>query len=130
MMYVSHPTMRRSYGHSKTARAGLRLTVGLFAAPREDRAMRHLDDPQSAIRAALRRRRRTLGLTQEAAARMLGLPRFVYHRIETGRRRIRLDELAAICAAYGCHVGEIVQDGELAAGFAHAARALLGRMPG
>ena len=88
------------------------------------------DDPQSEIRAALRRRRRALGLTQNMAAEMLGVPRFVYHRIEAGRRRLRLEELAAICAAYGCHVGEIVQDGELAAGFAQAARALLGRMPG
>jgi DNA-binding XRE family transcriptional regulator len=122
--------MRRSYGHSKTARAGMRLAAGLFAPPREEKAMRHRDDPQAAIRSALRRRRRTLGLTQAAAARMLGLPHFTYHRIEAGRRRIRLEELAAICAAYGCHVGEIVQDGELAAGFAQAARALLGRMPG
>ncbi len=89
--------------------------------------MRHPGDPQASIRSALRRRRRALGLTQEAAAQMLGMSRLTYHRIEASRRRIRLDELAAICAAYGCHIGELVQDGQLAAGFAHAAAALLGR---
>ena len=38
----------------------------------------------SVHRSALRRRRRVLGLTQEAAARVLGMSRLSYHRIETG----------------------------------------------
>lgn len=88
--------------------------------------MRHTDDPQACIRSALRRRRRTLGLTQEAAARVLGMPRLTYHRIETGARHIHFSELAAICAAYHCHIGELLQDGQLADAYAHAAKAILG----
>jgi DNA-binding XRE family transcriptional regulator len=79
------------------------------------------DDPQSAIRAALRRRRRTLGLTQEQAAVLLGLPRLTYHRIEAGRRRIRVGELAAICAVYNCPIGELIADEALAQAFARVA---------
>jgi DNA-binding Xre family transcriptional regulator len=84
------------------------------------------DDPQACIRSALRRRRRTLGLTQEDAARILGMSRLAYHRIETGCRRIHFSELAAICAAFSCHVGELVQDGQLANAYAYAAKAILG----
>ncbi len=72
------------------------------------------DDPQGAIRAALRRRRRALGLTQDEAAALLGLKRLTYHRIETGRRRIKASELAAISAVYHCPIGELVEDGALA----------------
>ena len=73
--------------------------------------MQRADDSQACIRSALRRRRRTLGLTQEHAASLLGMSRISYHRIETGARRIRFSELAAICAAFNCHIGELVQDG-------------------
>ena len=88
--------------------------------------MRRTDDSQASIRSALRRQRRTLGLTQEDAASMLGMSRVTYHRIETGSRRIRLSELAAICAAFNCHIGELVQDGQLANAYAFAAKAILG----
>ena len=88
--------------------------------------MRRADDSQACIRSALRRRRRTLGLTQEAAARVLGMSRLTYHRIETGTRRIHFSELAAMCAAYNCGVGELLQDSQLAGAFAYAARAILG----
>lgn len=88
--------------------------------------MRHGDDSQACIRSALRRRRRTLGLTQEDAARVLGLSRITYHRIERGSRRIRFSELATICAAFNCHIGELVQDGQLATAYASAAKAILG----
>src|SRR5262249_60682913 len=81
------------------------------------------------IRSALRRRRRTLGLTQEDTAGMLGMSRMTYHRIETGSRRIRLSELAAICTAFECHIGELVQDGQLANAYAFAAKAILGEAP-
>jgi transcriptional regulator with XRE-family HTH domain len=83
-------------------------------------------DPQGAIRAAIRRRRRLLGLTQQQAAALLGLPRLTYHRIETGRRRIRAGELAAICAAYNCPVGELVENDALARAFVRAAADLSG----
>ena len=88
--------------------------------------MSRADDAQACIRSALRRRRRTLGLTQEDAARVLGMTRMTYHRIETGARRIRFLEVAAICAAFNCHVGELVQDGQLASAYAYAAKAILG----
>jgi DNA-binding XRE family transcriptional regulator len=111
---------------SRAARRGALLSAALFrGAPRR----RPTDDPQSAIRAALRRRRRALGLTQAEAAQMLGLPRLAYHRIEAGRRRIGFAEMAAICGAFGCHVGELVEDGQLAHAFARAAQVLLGQGP-
>jgi transcriptional regulator with XRE-family HTH domain len=88
------------------------------------------DDAQACIRSALRRRRRTLGLTQEAAAHVLGMSRLTYHRIEIGRRRVQFTELAAICAAFNCHIGELVQDGQLANAFVNAAKALLGDAQG
>jgi transcriptional regulator with XRE-family HTH domain len=88
--------------------------------------MRRVDDSQASIRSALRRRRRTLGLTQEDAAGILGMSRMTYHRIETGARRIRFSELATICAAFNCHIGELVQDGQLANAYANAAKAILG----
>jgi DNA-binding Xre family transcriptional regulator len=89
--------------------------------------MRRGDDSQACIRSALRRRRRTLGLTQQEAAHLLGMSRVTYHRMETGVRRIRFSELAAICAAFSCHVGELVQDGQLAEAYAYAAKAILGQ---
>lgn len=85
------------------------------ASPRDLASRR--DDPQSAIRAAMRRRRRMLGLTQGQAAALLGLPRLTYHRIETGGRRIRAGELAAICTAYDCPIGQLVADDALARAF-------------
>ena len=88
--------------------------------------MRRADDTQACIRSALRRRRRTLGLTQENTAVLLGMSRMTYHRIEMGMRRIRFAELAVICSAFNCHIGELVQDGELASAYIEAARAILG----
>ena len=91
--------------------------------------MRYSDDPQSCIRAALRRRRRALGLTQEATARLLGMSRLTYHGIETGARHIHFADLAAICDTFNCAPGELLQDSQLAAAFARAADALLGQSP-
>src|SRR4029077_2271671 len=88
------------------------------------------EEAQACIRSALRRRRRALGLTQEAAARMLGMSRLSYHRIETGARHIHFTELAKICAVFNCHVGELVQDGQLANAFVYAAKAILGEAAG
>ncbi len=70
-----------------------------------------------------------MGLTQEAAARLLGMPRLTYHRIESGARHIHFADLAAICEMFHCAPGELLQDGQLAAAFARAATALLGREP-
>ena len=84
------------------------------------------DDSQACIRSALRQRRRTLGMTQDDTASLLGMSRVTYHRIETGSRRIRFVEIAAICEAFNCHVGELVQDDQLASAYVHAAKAILG----
>ena len=114
-------------GHrSKPARLGAAMGAGLFSSSSEEKAMRLPDDSQACIRSALRRRRRTLGLTQNDAANLLGMSRVSYHRIETGVRRIRFIEIAAICEAFNCHVGELVQDGQLASAYVHAAKAILG----
>ena len=88
--------------------------------------MRQADHSQTCIHSALRRRRRTLALTQHDAAAHLGMSRMTYHRIEMGMRRIRFAELAVICSAFNCHIGELVQDGELASAYIEAARAILG----
>jgi DNA-binding XRE family transcriptional regulator len=112
---------------SKSARLGAALGAGLFDPGLKEKPRRRADDSQASIRSALRRRRRTLGLTQEDTAGMLGMSRMTYHRIETGSRRIRLSELAAICAAFNCHIGELVQDGQLANAYAVAAKAILGK---
>jgi len=111
---------------SKSERSGAAIGAGLFSSPPQERRMRRPDNAQACIRSALRRRRRALGLTQEDAGRILGMSRLTYHRLETGARRIHFTDLAAICAAYNCHVGELLQDSQLADAFAYAARAILG----
>ena len=117
---------RSSEYRSKSARSGAAIGARLFSVGSSERPTRDTGDAQACIRSALRRRRRTLGLTQEAAARVLGMSRLTYHRIETGARHIHFTELAAICAAFNCHIGELVQDGQLANAFVYAAKAILG----
>jgi DNA-binding XRE family transcriptional regulator len=128
-MAISGMAARPGY-QAKAARAGAALAARLFGAPVKERAMRRRDDLQACIRSALRRRRRVLGLTQQDAASLLGMKRLTYHRIETGDRHIHFAEMAAICEAFHCHIGELLQDGQLAAAFTDAARALLGDRSG
>src|ERR1700760_2004172 len=109
-----------------TGKPGAVFGAELFDTIQRSQPMPQPDDSQASVRAALRRRRRTLGLTQDDAANLLGMSRVTYHRIETGSRRIRFVELAAICEAFNCHVGELVQDGQLASAYVHAAKAILG----
>ena len=111
---------------SKAVRSGAAIGARLFGSVPQERPTGRDEDAQACIRSALRRRRRTLGLTQEDAAAFLGMSRLAYHRIETGRRQIHFTELAAICAAFNCHIGELVQDGQLANAFINAAKVLLG----
>jgi len=115
---------------SKAARSGAAIGGRLFGSATSERPARRGEDVQACIRSALRRRRRVLGLTQEAAAGVLGMSRLTYHRIETGSRSIRFTELAAICAAFNCHIGELVQDGQLDNAFAYAAKVILGEVSG
>jgi transcriptional regulator with XRE-family HTH domain len=77
----------------------------------------------------MRRRRRALGLTQEATAQLLGMSRLTYHRIETGVRHIHFADLAAICETFNCTPGELLQDSQLAAAFTRAATELFGEAP-
>ena len=121
---------RSSPYRSKAARSGAAIGVRLFSPAVPETPRQRSEDAQACIRSALRRRRRALGLTQAAAASVLGMSRLTYHRIESGARNIHFAELAAICAAFNCHVGELVQDGQLANAFANAAKALLGETPG
>jgi DNA-binding XRE family transcriptional regulator len=120
---------RSSLYRSKAARSGAAIGARLFS-PAIAEAPRRSEDAQACIRSALRRRRRALGLTQAGAAQLLGMSRLSYHRIESGARHIRFTELAAICATFNCHIGELVQDGQLANAFANAAKAILGEVPG
>jgi DNA-binding XRE family transcriptional regulator len=126
---------RSSEYRSKSARSGAAIRARLFTSGSLEKSTRDAEDAQDAqdaqacIRSALRRRRRTLGLTQEAAARVLGMSRLSYHRIETGARHIHFTELAKICATFNCHIGELVQDGQLANAFICAAKAILGEAP-
>ena len=120
--------IRTSGYRSKAARSGAAIGARLFSPSPDVRPADRTEDGQACIRSALRRRRRMLGLTQEAAARVLGMSRLAYHRIETGRRHIHFTELAAICATFNCHIGELVQDGQLASAFTYAAKALLGEV--
>lgn len=126
---ASQRGIRRSGYRSKAARSGAAIGVRLFSPNSDARPMGHAGDAQACIRSALRRRRLMLGLTQEAAAGVLGMSRLTYQRIETGRRQLHFTELANICAMFNCHVGEIVQDGQLANAFIYAAKALLGEAP-
>ena len=122
--------IRISGYRSRSARAGAAIGARLFSPGPDARPTGRAEDAQACIRSALRRRRRALGLTQEAAASVLGMSRLTYQRIETGRRQIHFTELATICAAFNCHIGELVQDGQLANAFIHAAKALLGEALG
>jgi DNA-binding XRE family transcriptional regulator len=122
--------IRTSQYRSKALRSGAAIAARLFSPASQERPTDPDRDPQACIRSALRRRRRVLGLTQEAAAAVLGMSRLTYQRIETGRRHIHFTELATICAAFNCHIGELVQDGQLANAFTYAAKALLGEAAG
>jgi DNA-binding Xre family transcriptional regulator len=124
-------TFRNSWpgARSKSARSAAVLNARLFSSRPEATPMRTSDDPQSCIRATLRRRRRALGLTQEATAQLLGLSRLTYHRIETGARHIHFADLARICETLNCTPGELLQDSQLAAAFIRAATELLGPAP-
>jgi DNA-binding XRE family transcriptional regulator len=122
-----HTRSTRPY-RSRATRLGAAIGSRFFANPREVPMSRLAGDPQASIRAAMRRRRRALGLTQAQAAKLLGLSLLTYNRMELGNRRIHFEELGAICEAFACHIGELVEDGELVQAYTHAAGALLGQL--
>lgn len=58
----------------------------------------------TALAAAVRRRRRQLGLRQDEVADLAGVSeRFVF-AVETGKASVRLDKLLALLAALGLHL--------------------------
>jgi DNA-binding XRE family transcriptional regulator len=82
-------------------------------------------DPQSGVRAKMARQRRQLGLTQEDMGRLLHVARLTYHRMETGARVIRFEELAQICDLLQCGIAELLDDVNAAHTYERAAKALL-----
>ncbi len=59
------------------------------------------ENPIAGLAAAVRRRRRALGLTQVEIARLAGCgPDFVYD-LETGKTTIRMDKLLGVLAVLG-----------------------------
>lgn len=59
--------------------------------------------------ARLRRERQRTGLTQAAAADVIGVARTTLLAIEQGNRRIRANELIGLARAYGCQVSDFVR---------------------
>jgi transcriptional regulator with XRE-family HTH domain len=88
-----------------------------------------MEDPQASIRLAIRRRRRLLGLTQDELSALVGLSRVTYHRIEHGDRRLRIEELGALCRVFCCPASDLIDDAALARSYATIARSLLGDEP-
>lgn len=64
------------------------------------------------IAGRLREARRKAGLTQEAAAKALGMVRPTVSEIEAGRRNVRADELAAFAGLYESDVRWLCGFGE------------------
>jgi transcriptional regulator with XRE-family HTH domain len=85
-----------------------------------------VQDHQSGIRTKMARRRRQLGLTQEDMAGLLHVGRVTYHRMETGARTIRFEELAQICDVLQCGVADLLDDIQAKHTYERAAKALLG----
>ena len=69
--------VRAAEYRSKVVRSGAAIGARLFSPALQKRPMSDVGDAQACIRSALRRRRRTLGLTQEAAAAILGMSRLI-----------------------------------------------------
>lgn len=76
--------------------------------------MGRVDSDRLGIGEKLPQRRRSLGMTQQECAQLLGLPRLAVLRIERGYRRIRLPELERICDVVGCTAEDLLGDAGLA----------------
>ena len=68
------------------------------------RAIRTANEDEARVRADLARARRGAGLSREAVGRAAGLSRSALERLETGARRLTVQELAAVGAAVGLDV--------------------------
>lgn len=81
------------------------------------------------VRARLRGARRDKGLTQEEAAKALGMSRTTMVAIEKGDRAITPEELAAAAELYGRPVNELLRPGPPVEDFVGQFRASLSRTP-
>lgn len=57
----------------------------------------------------IRKRRKKLGLSQEAMANEAGFARAYWAQIEQGRRNVSFDNLADVAAALGVDIGTLVK---------------------
>ncbi len=55
-----------------------------------------IEDAQAHLRAAVRRRRWALGLSQQHLADLLGMHRVSYQRLESGTRHVMFEEIALL----------------------------------
>jgi len=63
--------------------------------------MSRQNDLQAKIRSSIVERRKALGLSQEDVAKLLNISRLTYHRIETGQRVIKFNEIKKISDILG-----------------------------
>src|SRR5258708_36895098 len=92
---------RLSEYRSKSVRSGAAIGARLFSSGSRERPARGAEDAQACIRSALRRRRRTLGLTQEAAAQVFGASTLTYNAVPTRGGHIDVTKPTPIVPA--CH---------------------------
>ncbi|KPJ59964.1 MAG: repressor protein [Latescibacteria bacterium DG_63] len=64
------------------------------------------------IAVRVRRLRREAGMTQSRLAEMLGIPRPSLSQIETGERKISIDELAKLSDIFNCPIEDLLGSGE------------------
>jgi y4mF family transcriptional regulator len=77
-------------------------------------------DAPTALAAAVRTRRRSLGLTQVETAELAGVAVRTVHAVEAGKDTIRLDALLAVLAALGLQLR--LEKGGATGVVAHAGR--------
>ncbi len=68
------------------------------------------DDEQQSLAARLRARREDVGLTQQAVAGVVGMPRTAISGIEAGTRKVASLELKSLAGLYQCPVGYFLDE--------------------
>lgn len=72
----------------------------------------HPEDLQHALGATIRRRRKALGLSQEALADAVCIHRTYIGSVERGERNVSVQNLALIAAALGWRLSELITNAE------------------
>ncbi|MCZ8062791.1 helix-turn-helix transcriptional regulator [Silanimonas sp.] len=70
------------------------------------------DTLQRRVGASIRRRRESLGMSQEAFAAHIGMHRTYYSAIERGEKNISLSTIQRLCEALGAKAWEIFKEAE------------------